>query len=486
MTVLNNVEPKKVISFFEEICSMPHGSSNTAMISNYLVNFARERNLEVIQDKLGNVIIFKRGTTGYEKSKPVIIQGHMDMVCEKEDNCNIDFTKDGLELVLDGNVLSAKGTTLGGDDGIAVAYALALLDSNENEVEHPPLEVVITVDEEIGMLGADYLDCSPLKGKMLLNIDSEEEGKLLVSCAGGLTATCKFDICKIGVASDKECMKLKVCNATGGHSGVEIDKESANATKLMGRLLYGLYEKVKYNLVSVDGGLKDNAIPRVAEAIIFVDKDSVDKVNAIVDEYKSIFINEYRSTDPELDVVAAAFDSRENQAMDDESTKNIIDVLMLLPNGVVRMSKDIKDLVETSLNLGIVKTTSNQVSFSLLVRSSIDSCKEAIAKQIMCIADNFGGEYISSGVYPGWEYKEDSKLRKVMGEVYEKMYGSRPVIEAIHAGLECGLFAGKIEDLDCVSFGPQIDDIHTTSERIYIDSINRTWKYILEVLKKLK
>lgn len=485
MFLPNNIEPKKVISYFGEICSMPHGSSNTTHISNYLVDFAKKRNLRVIQDKLGNVVIFKDGTTGYEKSKPVIIQGHMDMVCEKTQDSNIDFTKDGLDLRIDGNVIYAHNTTLGGDDGIAVAYALALLDSSNDEIEHPPLEVVITVDEEIGMLGAAGLDCSVLRGNIMLNLDSEEEGKLLVSCAGGASAVCELDVKYTGVGANKTGLLIKLEGATGGHSGVEIDKEGANAAKLMGRLLYSLKE-CNINLASFDGGLKDNAIPRNAEVVVFADEDRIERIKEIVEQYKKIFNNEYRATDAFISITVDKCDNNISEAMDAETTNKVISVANMLPNGIVRWSKDIKGLVETSLNLGIVSTNSNKVTFSLLIRSSVDSCKESVLNQIKCICNSVGASMSVSGDYPGWEYKEDSLLRGVMVEVYEKMYGKKPIIEAIHAGLECGLFAGKIDNLDCISFGPQIDDIHTTSEKIYVDSINRTWNYLLEVLKKLK
>lgn len=496
MAVLQNVEPKSVFRFFEEICSIPHGSSNTWQISNYLVDFAKTRNLEYIQDKLGNVMIWKPGTSGYESTAPVMIQGHMDMVCEKEPGTEIDFTKDGLKLCLDGNVISAVGTTLGGDDGIAVAFALAILDAKDGEISHPPLEVVITVDEEIGMLGAAGIDCSSLHAKRMLNLDSEDEGRLLVSCAGGVTVTCHLPVA-YETTDDEKLWCLTVNGITGGHSGVEIHREGANASKVLGRILYQMSKQTRFRLVDVHGGMKDNAIPREAAAIFVCDK--ADLLKSLITEYNTILQQEYRVTDPDIGLTLKHIEWNElaeeqkvynGQRMTDEATRNVITALMNLPNGVVRMSKDIDGLVQTSLNLGIMKTIhremTSEVQISFSVRSSVGSEKDALVEQIESMMCVLGGTISTEGAYPAWEYKQDSELRELMVDVYENMYGEKPVIEAIHAGVECGLFAGKIPALDCVSYGPQIDDIHTPAERLYVDSVERTWNYTLEILRRLK
>ena len=520
MSVLEEFKPAEVWKYFEKICEIPHGSSNTKMISDYCVEFAKEHNLRYIQDKSNNVIIFKDGTAGYENSRPVIIQGHLDMVCEKENDCLIDMEKEGLELIVDGDMLKAVKTTLGGDDGIAIAYALAILDSTD--IPHPPIEAVFTVDEEIGMLGAADIDCSELKGNIMLNLDSEDEGHLLVSCAGGATATCHVPV-RYETVSDvnaNKVMKLTVTGLNGGHSGVEIDKERANANRIMGRVLDAINVKYGCRIISVAGGLKDNAIPRecVAE-IVITDKD-YDKINSLVAEYNDILKNEYKNTDKDITVLFKTnndsnsksndnlntdsninsnagtnsnlindFDNSCNiEVMDTDSTNKVIAALVNLQGGIQRMSTDIKGLVQTSLNMGILKTVkdNSEVSMSFSVRSSIGSEKQELIDRMDCLMRVLGGSVTCVGEYPAWEYKKDSTLRNLMIDIYKEQYGEKPIVEAIHAGVECGLFAGKIKDLDCVSFGPDILDIHTTSERMSISSVERTWKYILEILKRLR
>ncbi len=491
MSVLDNLEPRSVFKYFEEICSIPHGSSDTWKISNYLVQFAKDRQLSYIQDELGNVVIFKNGTAGYENSPAVIIQGHMDMVCEKEKNCEIDFFSEGLKLRVDGNVISAIGTTLGGDDGIAVAYALAILDAKDGELSHPPLEVVITVDEEIGMLGAAGFDYSRLSARLMLNIDSEEEGELLVSCAGGATSSCHLPV-EYENVSGREFI-LEVSGITGGHSGVEIINQGANADKVLGRLLYELAGRVGIRLISVLGGQKDNAIPRQAKAIFVIDDEQeYDKAyNALkefVHQYNDILQSEYRITDPDICVsIQEAKNSNMVRCMTKKSTNTVITMLVCLPNGISKMSSNIEGLVQTSLNLGILKTVHNaEVVASFSVRSSVGTEKDALMSQLRCLVNELGGYYTESGKYPAWEYKTDSVLRDIMVSTYEEMYGYAPKVSAIHAGVECGLFAEGLPGLDCVSYGPRIEDIHTTSERLYIDSVKRTWDYTLEILKRLK
>lgn len=513
MSVLKEFKPAEVWKYFEKICEIPHGSSNTKMISDYCVEFAKEHNLRYIQDKSNNVIIFKDGTTGYENSQPVIIQGHLDMVCEKENDCLIDMEKEGLELIVDGDMLKAVKTTLGGDDGIAIAYALAILDSTD--IPHPPIEAVFTVDEEIGMLGAADIDCSELKGNIMLNLDSEDEGHLLVSCAGGATATCHVPV-RYETVSDvnvNKIMKLTITGLNGGHSGVEIDKERANANRIMGRVLDAINVKYGCRIISAAGGLKDNAIPRECVAEIVISDKDFDKIDNLVAEYNDILKNEYKNTDKDITVLFKTNNDSKSESndslntysniksindsdnsgnnvevMDTDSTKKVIAALVNLPGGIQRMSTDIKGLVQTSLNMGILKTVkdNSEVSMSFSVRSSIGSEKQELIDRMDCLMRVLGGSVTCVGEYPAWEYKKDSTLRNLMIDIYKEQYGEEPIVEAIHAGVECGLFAGKIKDLDCVSFGPDILDIHTTSERMSISSVERTWKYILEILKRLR
>lgn len=487
MKVLSSLEPHKVFEYFEEICSIPHGSSNTKKISDYLVTFAREHDLRYIKDQSNNVIIFKDGTPGYEASAPVMLQGHMDMVCEKDKDCNIDFERDGLELVLNDGIISANGTTLGGDDGIAVAYALAILDSSD--IPHPPLEAVFTVDEEIGMLGAAAIDCSPLKSKIMLNLDSEDEGYLLVSCAGGVTAASHIPVSFIP-AADKTLMSINISGLLGGHSGVEIDKNRANANILFGRILYTLNKKLSFNLVSIEGGLKDNAIVKTAVAVIAVNESDIQTVKDCVSHMEYLFKHEYVVSDPDIKITAEITDSSSeaaaNDMMDNISTNRVIAALVNMPYGIQGMSSNIEGLVESSLNLGILKTTDTEVVLSYCVRSNIASRKQEMLDKITSLTELLSGYVTLTGDYPAWEYRQDSPLRDLMKDIFTEQYGREPVIQALHAGVECGLFAGKIPDLDCVSFGPDMKDIHTTNESMDVESVKRTWEYTLEILKRLK
>lgn len=479
MAVLTGLAPEGVFKYFEAICGIPHGSGNTKMISDYVADFAKERNLKFIQDDSNNVIIFADGTKGYEDHEPVLLQGHLDMVCEKAEDCKIDMDKEPLELCLKDGIISANGTTLGGDDGIAVAYMLAILD--DETIPHPPLECVFTVDEEIGMLGCAALDMSPLKGRKMINLDSEEEGYFLVSCAGGVTATAHFGIER----EEYEACPLKVVlnGLKGGHSGVEIDKGRGNANTLMGRALYLARKEVKdLKIVTIAGGLKDNAIPKSSEAIV-VTKEP-EKLIAEIEKIEKIYKNEFVTTDSDIALKAV---ETENSLvpMNEKTTKNIITALMMLPAGIQRMSFDIEGLVETSLNLGILKTNDSEVTMSYSVRSSVESEKNELIDKMTCLAEALGGNVTTMGAYPAWEYRKDSPLRDLMLEVYKEQYNKEPIVQALHAGVECGLFAGGLPGLDAVSIGPDMTDIHTFNESMSVDSVKRVWDYILELLKRL-
>lgn len=501
MSVLSSLEPHNVFHYFEEICSIPHGSGNTDAISSYLVDFAKSHNFNYIKDASNNVIIFKPGTSGYEASAPVILQGHMDMVTVKEKNCPIDMEKEGLVLKLENGIIRAEGTTLGGDDGIAVAFALAILASDD--IPHPPLEAVFTVDEEIGMLGAAALDCSPLKSRIMLNLDSEEEGYLLVSCAGGATAEIEIPAFFEETTESQTAYKLSVLHACGGHSGVEIDKQSANASKVLGRVLYECKDIPGFQLCTISGGLKDNAIPTDAEAIFVLsdnehsapldtDATSLDTIQSIVATYNTIIKQEFIHTDADIEITLEQTE-RPSLAMNLTSTYSIILVLTAYPNGVQKMSQDLKGLVQTSLNLGILSTIlpKNEtgvgaVSFKSSVRSSVGAEKDALLKQLDALATLAYGSITVTGDYPAWEYRADSPLRDKMVKIFKEQYGKEPVIQSLHAGVECGIFASKLPGLDCVSFGPDMDDIHTTKESMHVDSVKRTWDYTLQILKELK
>ena len=452
--IIGNIEPKSVMSIFETICSIPHGSGNTKMISDRCVDFARERGLEYHQDELNNVIIIAPATPGYEESAPLILQGHIDMVCQKEPGLNKDMSKEGLDLAVEGDTIRAIGTTLGGDDGIAVAMALAVLDAQD--IPHPRLEVVLTVDEETGMYGAAGIDLSMLQGRMLLNIDSEEEGIFTVSCAGGARANCRVPIERESITA--QLVSIEICGLQGGHSGVEIDKGRANASILMGRL-FSLMEPGSFRIVSLAGGSADNAIPFRCTAELMGDAAAIIAAAA---KAEAIFKNEYRNTDSGVRVVAEAKGSAKLPALDAESTQRVCDALVLVPNGIRAMSSDIPGLVETSLNLGILKLEESELRMSFAIRSSVGSRKEMIKKKVITAIRVLGGKVEITGDYPAWEYRAESPLRDRMVEVYTHQYGEAPQVLAIHAGLECGLLSEKLPGLDAVSFGPNMRDIHTT------------------------
>ena len=483
MGVLDGIAPQKVFTFFEKLCSIPHGSGNTKMISDYIAGFAKSRNYKYMQDNHNNIIIWAKGTKGYENADTVILQGHLDMVCEKEYGLDFDFEKDGLCLCLKNNLITANGTTLGGDDGIAVAYCLAILDSDD--IPHPPLEIVLTSDEEIGMLGAAAMDMSVLKGRILLNLDSEDEGYLLVSCAGGVTSKAVVPVNRKARTGIR--LKLEIDGLLGGHSGVEIDKGRANANVLLGRILYAIAESFDIVIESVSGGLKDNAIPRSANAVLVANPNDFEKISQVVKAYAEIFSNEYRATDSAVTIrIAECKNSIAFAPMDSDSTRKVIAGLVNLPCGIERMSFHIEGLVETSLNLGILETNANSVMYSFAVRSSVESEKAALLDKISCLTKMLGGHVQNTGAYPAWEYRKVSPLRDICVSVFEKQYGKKPVIQAIHAGVECGLFAGKLKGLDAISFGPDMKDIHTSKESMDIESVRRTWNFLLEILASLK
>ena len=481
MRVLENLEPKKVFYYFEELCNIPHGSGNVEAISDYLKNFAQERKLEVIQDELKNIIIIKEAVAGYENEPPVIIQGHMDMVAVHKPELVIDMTKEPLKLKVDGDKVYAEGTSLGGDDGIAVAYALAILD--DDTIKHPRLEVVITVDEETGMHGARGIDLSMLKGSRLLNIDSEEEGIFLTSCAGGARVECRLQ--PVFSQMQGNGYEILVGGLAGGHSGVEIHKERGNANKLAGRLLWKLcMQEIEVGLVSAQGGMADNAIPRETKLELMVETSQKENFEAVVKEFEAEVKAELASKDSDFYVSVTGEAEKEARAVCGNELNVVAAFLNGLPNGVQAMSADIPGLVETSLNLGILKCDESGLQADFSVRSCIESAKQALIEKLMSIVVLAGGEAEVSGDYPGWAYRVNSPLRDKMVALYQEMYQEEPKVEAIHAGLECGLLAGKIKDLDCVSFGPNMSNIHTTEESLSISSAERVWQYLLRLLEQ--
>ncbi len=461
---------KSVFDFFVEFSEVPRGSTHTAAIADYLVNFAKVRGLSHRRDQHDNVIIMKESTPGYEDRPTVILQGHTDMVLAQNDECRIDMLTDGLELYVDGDFLRARGTTLGGDDGVAMAYALALLDSRD--IPHPAIEAVFTSDEEIGLLGAVGLDTSDLKGRLMLNIDSDAEGIFTVGCAGGMRVDIKLPVSR-SVKADS-AYRLQVSGFKGGHSGVEIDKGRRNAIKA---LADGLSMVDGISIVNMLGGNADNAIPRSAECVFISENaESIDFAGALRAKYGDIEGDMVVS----LEKISGCY-----LGLDRESSRKAISLISECPSGVIRMMEDIEGLVETSLNLGILSMTDNKVEISFSVRSAVGAEKEKLANELNRIADAHGAAFGRYGEYPAWEYRKESHLRDVMCNVYRYMYKKDPIVMTIHAGLECGIFSDKMDGLDCVSIGPDNYDIHTTEERLSISSTIRVWEYLLEVLKRV-
>ena len=482
MMLSEKLYPQRVFYYFEQIAAIPHGSRNTKAISDYLVQFAKEHNLIWYQDACNNIVMIKEASEGYESAEPIIIQGHMDMVCEKEKDVDIDFEKDGLKLYVDGDFLMAEGTTLGGDDGIAVAYALALLESDQ--LAHPKLEVVITVDEEIGMLGADAIDLSMLTGHTMLNIDSDVEGSFLTGCAGGMSVNVTLPVKRVKQTGQK--ILITMTGLEGGHSGSEIDKEHGNANILMGRVLRTLFEATPFGIITLAGGLKDNAIPRECAAELLVPCENVNLVKEIVDSLSAELKKEFIVADPAVRIKFEDLGKAEADILDFASVSRVIFYLRSVPNGVQNMSQVMHGLVETSLNLGIMELKEDALYTVTSIRSSVGTRKADLLDRVTGVVELLGGEAEVEGDYPAWEYKQDSALRPQIAKVYEKLYGKEPVFETIHAGLECGLLSDKIKDLDCVSFGPDNFDIHTPKERLSISSTGRVWDFIVEFLRQAK
>lgn len=481
--VLKNLEPKPVFKYFEDISQIPRGSGNERGISDFLVDFAKTRGLEVIQDDVLNIIIKKDGTKGYENSPRVIIQGHMDMVCEKNIGTDHDFEKDPLKLRIKDDFIYATDTTLGADNGVAVAYAMALLDSKD--IPHPPLEVLITTDEETGMTGASNLDPKNVEGRILINVDSEEEGKLLVSCAGGLRNKITLPILFEDSKEYKGLYTIKIRGLKGGHSGMEIDKGRANSNRLMSRILVNLLENIDFRLISLNGGSKNNAIPREMDADIAINPNDYKKLNETIEEYNKIFKNEYKTVEPDVKVSLEKI-NEDKKVFSKDCTEKAIRLLYMIPTGIQSMSMDIKGLVQSSTNLGVVTTTKDSVVFDSAVRSSIASLREDILLQSEMVAKLLGATLYTTSSYPEWEYDPDSKVRKICEKVYKDEYGKDVEIVAIHAGVECGLFEERFGKLDMISFGPNLYDVHTPQEHASISSVSNVWDYLLAVLKAMK
>ena len=475
---IKNIESKEVFRWFEEISKIPRESGHEKEISDFLVKFSKERNFEVHRDSVNNVIIKKCGTTGYENKNAVIIQGHVDMVCEKTKDSKHDFRKDAIELIIEGDILRANETTLGADDGIAIAMGLALLDSKN--IPHPPIEFLATTSEETGMDGALAITGEHLNGKTLINIDSEEEGIFLVSCAGGLNTLTEFEIKRENIKKDFECLKIEISGLKGGHSGIEIHKQRANAIKILGRLLYAVKKDIC--LVLIEGGAKHNAIAKNSEAIITT-KDA-EKIKNILEELSKKIKNEYKTEDAQMQIKIEKIENIK-ECITKEISDNIIDFMNLAPNGVLYMSREISGLVQTSANNGVLKEENGKLIFTISIRSSLESSTEEIASIVEIASKRTNAKFEKVNWYPAWEYDKNSKIKDIALSVYKKIAGKDAKIEAIHAGLECGILKRVLPEVDMISIGPNLYDVHTPAEHLSISSVDRTWKFLKELIINL-
>lgn len=469
-----------VFDIFNKLCKIPHGSGDMQRISNFCVDFAKEYNLDYIQDDALNVVIFKAGTGSLKDAEPIILQGHIDMVCQAAEDMDFDFSKDEIKTYIEGDLVKAEGTTLGADNGIAVAMIMAILQSDD--IEHPPIEAVFTTDEEIGMIGAGKLDMSVLKAKRMINLDAEDDDELTVSCAGGCDVKLTLPLNRVSKRGDK--VKLTIKNLQGGHSGIEIDNGRVNANILMGRLLnYGICNN-NFNLLSIDGGTKGNAIPKSSVAELLV--DNYDAFALVMNGYIKTIKNELSDREGNMEIHIEKAEEGCFDVIDDETTSKFIHILLTCPNGIVDMSKMIENLVETSLNLGILKTNDENAIFQFALRSNKLSALNFLKERLESYSRYLNLEYSTFGEYNPWEYKEDSILREQYIETYKKMTENELKVVAIHAGLECAVFSAKIPELDCIAIGPTMRGVHTIEEELSISSTEKIFAILCEILKGCK
>ncbi len=480
MTKLYNLNPSNVFKYFEEICNIPHGSGNMDAISKYCVKFAEKHSLKFIRDDANNVIIFKPATAGYEKSEPVILQGHLDMVCQKTENSDIDFMNDGLNLYIDGDFVKAKNTTLGADNGIAVAMILAVLESDS--LSHPEIQAVFTTDEEIGMIGAEKLDTGILTAKKMINLDAEEDDTVTVSCAGGSDFKAVISLNRVKKSGTKVTVTLK--GLQGGHSGMEIDKGRVNADVLAGRFLNHMFAISEFDIIAINGGDKGNAIPNLCKMELCVNNADTFTKNA--EMYLDILKKEMAEREKSFSPIIEIGEKAEYDILHPEIRDNIIFTLLCLPNGIVEMSAEIKGLVETSLNLGMLNTESDKMTLLFTLRSNKKSALRFLEEKLKTFFGAVPCKIYTSGHYPPWEFKENSKLQALYKEVYKKHCGFEPKVEAIHAGLECGIFTSAIKELDCIAVGPALYDVHTVNEKLCISSVEKIYNVLISLLENCK
>jgi len=480
--VILDLEPKSVWYYFKEILEIPRPSKKEDKIKAYLIDFGKKHNLETLTDEVGNVLIRKPATAGMENRKSVVLQSHMDMVCEKNSDTNHDFDNDPIEVYIEDGWVTAKGTTLGSDDGIGVAAALAILAADD--IAHGLVEALFTVDEETGLTGAFGLKPGFLQSQILLNLDSEDEGQLFIGCAGGQDTQAWLPYDKVDMPDDHEAFTIKVFGLKGGHSGDDINKNRGNANKILNRFLWENNSKLAIKLNNFDGGNLRNAIAREAFATIMVPSDKADDLKKAIDAYRDTMKFEFHVTEPDLNITAENCEEPEF-VVDDESADILYNALYACPHGVIAMSADIKDFVETSTNLASVKFQEDEILITTSQRSSVESRKQSITDMVTSVFNLAGGRAQTSEGYPGWAPNPNSEIVDLTANLYNKLFNQQPEVLAIHAGLECGLIGDKYPGMDMISYGPTIKGAHSPDERLEIESVQKFWDLTIEILKNI-
>jgi dipeptidase D len=479
---IKGLKPERVWEYFAEIAKIPRCSKNEAKMTEYVVKTARKLGLEAESNEVGNVVVRKPASPGKEKARSVCLQGHLDMVCEKNKDKVHDFAKDPIELVRKGNALMANGTTLGADNGIAIAMSLAIME--DKSLVHGPLEFLFTTDEETGLNGANNLAPGFVRSKTLINVDSEEEGALYVGCSGGRDTTGVWKAEFEEVSGGMKAAEVKVTGLRGGHSGLEINKGRGNAIKIMARVLMCLADKGA-RLSFIEGGNKRNAIPRETEAKVFVPKKKWDEAAAAVTELAAAMKAELKTADPDLEVAMTELKGGKGKVIKKGTQKKILRTICGLPHGVMKMSPDIPGLVETSTNIAVIETGKKSISIATSQRSSVESEIEEICQTVASVFELGRADVEGSSGYPGWKPDLNSSILKIAKATYKSLYGKEPAVKAIHAGLECGIIGAKYPGMDMVSMGPTLEDVHSPGEKLYIDSVEKFWPFLLELLKKV-
>lgn len=480
-SAIDGLKPELVWKYFAEISKIPRGSKNESAIIDYVLEIAKKLGLEAKKDKIGNVAVFKPASPGKENSPIVVLQGHLDMVCEKNKDKAHDFTKDPIELIREGNIIRANGTTLGADNGIGVAISLAIME--DKSLVHGPLEFLFTVDEETGLTGAQNLQGNFIKGKILINLDSEEEGALYVGCSGGQDTIGTLSTQWENPPENYNAFSISLTGLRGGHSGLDINAGRANALKLLNRILWNLNNLMDLRLAKFEGGSKRNAIPREAEAIICIPKEKSDFIKNEIQKFQNIFAIEYSKVDG--NVKLSIKETQKSNVLVKDLSNKLLNLIYSLPHGVIAMSADIPNLVETSTNLAIISFNNNNIVIATSQRSSVTSSKTDIVSQVSSVFRLAGAKVENTDGYPGWKPNLNSKILSISKSVYKNLFGKEPDIKAIHAGLECGIIGEKFPGMDMISMGPTLEAVHSPDEKIYIDTVQKFWKYLIEILKNI-